>query len=113
MAPSEKSREHNQGRQDRDFTPEQKSAVDRVRKCKPTAYYEILDIETKASDGEVKKAYRRLALVMHPDKNGAPGADEAFKSKSVWRREGQGMGWDGRLGRMENGRDGRMMGMDG
>lgn len=76
---SAKSREHNQGQQNREYTPAQKAAVDRVRKCKPTAYYEILDIKVEATDNEVKKAYRRLALVMHPDKNGAPGADEAFK----------------------------------
>lgn len=76
---SAKSREHNQGRQGRDYTPEQKSAVDKVRKCKPTAYYEILSIKAEASEAEIKKAYRKLALVMHPDKNGAPGADEAFK----------------------------------
>lgn len=76
---SAKSREHNQGRQGRDYTPEQKSSVDKVRKCKSTAYYEILDIKAEASEAEIKKAYRKLALVMHPDKNGAPGADEAFK----------------------------------
>ncbi|KAI5837615.1 hypothetical protein DFP73DRAFT_600905 [Morchella snyderi] len=76
---SEKSREHNQGRQGRDYTPEQKAAVDKVRRCKATAYYEILDIKTEATEAEIKKAYRKLALVMHPDKNGAPGADEAFK----------------------------------
>ncbi|KAL7270655.1 Chaperone protein dnaJ [Rhizina undulata] len=76
---SAKSREHNQGRQGRDYTPEQKAAVDRVRKCKATAYYDILDVKVEATDGEIKKAYRKLALIMHPDKNGAPGADEAFK----------------------------------
>lgn len=53
--------------------------VDRVRKCKHTAYYEILDIKKDANDLEIKKSYRKLALLLHPDKNGAPGADEAFK----------------------------------
>ncbi|ODQ63545.1 DnaJ-domain-containing protein [Nadsonia fulvescens var. elongata DSM 6958] len=72
-------RAHNQGRQGREFTPAQKAAVDRVKRCKAHQYYSILDLEVSASDGEIKKAYRKLALIMHPDKNGAPGADEAFK----------------------------------
>lgn len=32
-------------------------------------YYEVLDISRDASEGEVKKAYKRLALKWHPDKN--------------------------------------------
>lgn len=74
------SRDHNQGNQDRKYTPEQKAAVLRVRKCSQTAYYEILALEKTATDAEIKKAYRKLSLMTHPDKNGYEGADEAFKS---------------------------------
>lgn len=75
-----RSREHNQGSQDRKYTPEQKAAVIRVRKCSATAFYEILAVQKTATDAEIKKAYRKLSLLTHPDKNGYEGADEAFKS---------------------------------
>ncbi|KAJ6103886.1 J domain-containing protein [Penicillium sp. IBT 16267x] len=77
-----RSREHNQGNQDRKFTPEQKAAVLRIRKCAPTAFYEILLCERTATDNEIKKAYRKQSLLTHPDKNGYAGADEAFKMVS-------------------------------
>ncbi|KAI9734937.1 MAG: hypothetical protein M1834_002017 [Cirrosporium novae-zelandiae] len=77
-----KSREHNQGNQDRKYTPEQKLEVIRIRKCSPTAFYEILNVEKTTSDGGIKKAYRKLSLLTHPDKNGHEGADEAFKMVS-------------------------------
>ena len=32
-----------------------------------------------ATDIELKKQYKRLALALHPDKNRAPQSDEAFK----------------------------------
>lgn len=76
-----KSRDHNQGNQDRKYTVEQKTAVIRVRKCAPTAFYEILGCEKGVTDAEIKKAYRKLSLLTHPDKNGYDGADEAFKSE--------------------------------
>lgn len=77
-----KSRDHNQGNQDRKYTVEQKSAVVRVRKCSATAFYDILGLEEvkkTVTDAEIKKAYRKLSLLTHPDKNGYDGADEAFK----------------------------------
>ena len=76
-----KSRDHNQGNQDRKYTIEQKTAVIRVRKCAATAFYEILGLEKTVTDSEIKKAYRKLSLLTHPDKNGYDGADEAFKSE--------------------------------
>ena len=91
-----KSRTHNDGSSGRAFTVEQKAAVIRVKKCKATDFYDILglqEVKTTCSDGEIKKAYRKLSLLTHPDKNGYPGSDEAFKSmlslstrwESVWR----------------------------
>ena len=46
-------------------------------------YYEVLGVDRGASGGDVKKAYRRLAMKHHPDRNaGNADAEEKFKEAS-------------------------------
>lgn len=40
----------------------------------------MLGVTKESTDSEIKKAYKKLALQMHPDKNKAPGSVEAFKA---------------------------------
>ncbi|XP_010541900.1 PREDICTED: chaperone protein dnaJ 49 [Tarenaya hassleriana] len=62
------------------YTEEQIAIVRQIKSKKD--YYEILGLEKNCSVEDVRKAYRKLSLKVHPDKNKAPGSEETFKAVS-------------------------------
>jgi molecular chaperone DnaJ len=48
----------------------------------PRDYYEVLGLSHDADEKDIKRAYRRLAMEYHPDRNKAADAEEKFKEAS-------------------------------
>ncbi|KAJ9154511.1 hypothetical protein P3X46_027834 [Hevea brasiliensis] len=62
---------------ERSYTEEHVELISQIKRNKD--YYAILGVEKTCSVEEIRKAYRKLSLKVHPDKNKAPGSEEAFK----------------------------------
>ncbi|CAI9118829.1 OLC1v1020456C1 [Oldenlandia corymbosa var. corymbosa] len=65
---------------ERMYTEEHVQLVRQIKSKKD--YYAVLGVEKSCSVEEIRKAYKKLSLKVHPDKNKAPGSEEAFKKVS-------------------------------
>ncbi|CAF1552893.1 unnamed protein product, partial [Rotaria sp. Silwood1] len=59
------------------YTQQDLAEIKRILSKKENDYYSILNINTDATRDQIINAYRKLTLLVHPDKIDAPGATEA------------------------------------
>lgn len=62
-----------------EYTEEQERITLDILSKNKHEFYEMLKVGKSASESDIKKAYRKLAIKLHPDKNRHPRASEAFK----------------------------------
>jgi len=80
---SASSSSNNVGVDGREYTAQQEQVVKTILRNKEGgrgAHYRVLGLSQQCTESELKKAYRKLSLKVHPDKNPAPHASEAFKA---------------------------------
>jgi DnaJ homolog subfamily C member 1 len=62
------------------FDSEELEIFDLVELVKEKSFYSILGINQDASLSEIKRAFRNLSVILHPDKNDAEDANEVFRN---------------------------------
>ncbi|KAJ3079224.1 hypothetical protein HK102_003942, partial [Quaeritorhiza haematococci] len=68
------------------------SAQKLLKESKRKDYYKILGVSRDASDSEIKKAYRKLALVYHPDKQASLPEEERAVAETKFKEIGEAYG---------------------
>lgn len=64
----------------RSFKEEEEQGAKNVISFGKKSHYKVLGVAKNATDSELKKAYRKMSLKYHPDKNSAPSSESAFKT---------------------------------
>lgn len=57
-----------------------------LQRSKSDVYYDILDIPRTATAEEIKKAYKKLALIHHPDKHSDAPNDEKIEHQEIFKK---------------------------
>merc|ERR1712110_1136053 len=60
-----------------------------LKKSKRTDFYKILGVEKTANDDEIKKAYRKRAMVHHPDRHSSASDDEKKDHETKFKEVGE------------------------
>jgi len=62
-----------------------RAAKVQLKRCKQKDFYKILNVARDASDGEIKKSYRKAALKWHPDRHSNSSEEEKSKAEKTFR----------------------------
>jgi len=65
---------------DGEYTEEQKMLVNQILSLGSHEFHDILGVSENAEEDEVRNQFKKLALILHPDKNKAPESQKAFQA---------------------------------
>lgn len=66
-----------------------KEAKIALQRSQSDNFYDILDMNKNASKNEIKKAYKKLALIHHPDKHSDASNDEKLEQEEIFKKVNQ------------------------